>query len=233
MFMIKEFPHYSDASIRQTLKYIRGKMGYRGEALWWHLLEWLNQHDAEPIDLNDPLMLFSTCEYVHPLEADCDKREEEVLVFLDFCSKFQGRDGETLIDPSLWSEKKIWSLKNYENQQKILKRRKGSEKVPAPPEITEFTKQMHKDITTVFGSRKGIKWNYTWDDNLLSLLKDPDITLDDARFVWNWLVTVNNKDTAFWRRPMQSANAFKKHFAKIYPLANAHKSQPIRKSIFA
>jgi hypothetical protein len=231
MFMIKEFPHYSDASIRQNLKYIRGRYNYRGEAFWWHLLEWLNQHDAEPIDLTDPLMMFSTCEYIHPLEVDVEKREAEVLHFLDFCSKFQGRDGSTLIDPELWEERRLWSHRNFENQQKILKRRKGAERSPVPPEVTAMTKRMHHDIVNIFGAKRRVKWNYTWDDNLMKLLKD--VSMEDIEFVWSWLVAGEDKQALWWRQPLQSTNALNKHFAKLYQQANNFKPKSKPKSIFA
>lgn len=227
--MIREFPHYSDAAVRSNLKYIRGKFGYKGESFWWHLLEWLNQHDAEPVDLNDPLLLFSTCEYLHPLEYNPDKREVEVLEFLEFCAQFHGRDGETLIDPALWQERKVWSSKNFEKQQRILKRRKG-DKDPAPPEVTAFTKQMHYDLIHIFGIHKSVKWNHTWDANVIELLKNA--SMEDIQIVWRWLVEGKDSNAIWWRNPIQSPNALRKHFTRLFSLATRSKPTIVKKSIF-
>jgi hypothetical protein len=228
MFMIKDFPHYSDASSRENLEYIRAVYKYEGESFWWHIMEKLNQNDTDPIDMSDPAIRFSTCRYIHPLESDPEKREKTVLTFLDFCAKFKGLDGETLIDPDLWAEKKIWNAKNSENQKKILKRRKGVERIPIPPEVTEFTKQMHQDIVSIFGFKRKIKWAYTWDDNLMILLKD--VSMEDIKHVWKWLTEVEDKHTEFWRGVIQSPNALNKHFDKMYRQSSYYKPQ---KSMFA
>jgi len=232
MGMIKEFPHYSDASDRENIKYILAKYGYEGETFWWHIMEKLNQNDSEPIDMNDPLTLFSVCKYIHPLEHDSEKREKTVLLFLDFCAKFKGTDGGTLIDPDLWAEKKIWNAKNSANQKKVLKRRKNQKRTPVPPEVTEFTKQMHHDIVNVFGFRKRVKWAYTWDDNLMKLLSD-DVTLDDAKFVWMWLIDGKDPQALWWRKQIHTPNAFLKHFDKLYQKAFVFKPKVQPRGIFS
>lgn len=227
--MIKDFPHYSDAATRAALKMLRGQFGYKGEAMWWHLLERLNQHDTQPIDLTDEHECFLTCEYIHPLEHSPDKRKEEVFAFLDFCASYKGRDGEALIDPAMWSEKKVWNSKATRNQTKVLKRRVQKDDVPE--ELVEFAKKMLDDIRV---HTKHAQMTPKWPRDIADLLRSYKVSLDEAKAVWNWLQTSTHRQAEFYRMNVVKCPAkFKKQFAQIESYySQFHASAPATKRSF-
>ena len=226
--MIKDFPHYSTAAMRAALKIVRGRYEYTGEALWWHFLEYLNQHDAQPIDLSNEDECYLACEYIHPLERDPEKRKEFVFEFFDFCARYKGRDGVALIDPDLWAEKKAWNEKNAANQQRVLKRRKVRDEVPQ--EVVDFAHKMHEDIKKI---ARYAKFTPKWPQDVYDLVKKGKPSLDEAKQVWAWLQTSTDRNAIFWRtNVIKSPAKFRDRFADVESLYSRPAQTTTRKTIF-
>jgi len=117
---VSYFPHYADASERDTLTIIQNSFGNDGYAFWFKLLEKLCSSEGHYIDCNISIKW-------NLLIAKSNLSIEKGLLLVDMLASLGA------IDPELWTFKIIWCQKLIDNVSIVYKNRKRE--LPPKPMI--------------------------------------------------------------------------------------------------
>ena len=118
---VNYFPHYSDASDRDTLIVLQSRFGNDGYAFWFKLLEKLASTDGHYLDCNNSIKW-------QLLLAKTGINEITGVEMMNLLVEMQA------IDKELWDHKVIWCQKLVDNIADVYKNRRRE--IPSKPIIT-------------------------------------------------------------------------------------------------
>jgi hypothetical protein len=160
--IVSYFPHYADASTRDTLTVLQSRFGNDGYAFWFKLLEKLASTEGHFIDCKNS----NTWQLLLARTGVTEITGVEIMKLLVEMHA---------IDKELWGSKLIWCQKLVDNVSDVYKNRRR--KIPEKPIITD-----NNLITT---DKKGISTGGNTQNKVNKNKKEKEIYKEKEREIFN------------------------------------------------